>query len=142
MATVKWSALESAATVVNAQTINAAAYYLGSEVDNATNKHRWALAELVTTHGTAPTAGKTWDLYLVTAPDGTNYADGDASTTPQYPDRVGSFVVRNVNSAQRRVIAIPLPPSKFKPLLMNNTDQNSSANATTLKLYAYNETVA
>ncbi len=114
---------------------------LGTEYDNETNKKRFAAFQLNFQHGTGPTAGRVWLLYLLYATDGTNYEDGGTSVQPRKMPAC-SFPVRNVTSAQ--VVTIPIvaiSPFKFKPLVWNDTDQNSSSSAVSLKMEVFDEEV-
>jgi hypothetical protein len=95
----------------------------------------WADFELNVTFGTAPTAGKVVELYLIPAMDGTNYADGSGTVDPEIGLRAGGVAVRNVNTAQRLVFRnAALPPWKFKPLLKNGADQGFAASGNTLSI--------
>jgi hypothetical protein len=112
---------------ISSGSASADAGILGSEYDNETNRKRFATFVLNVTHATAATANRVWLLYLVFAPDGSNYEDGDASTKPQRM-HVSAFPVRDVTTAQKIVMpAISLPPFKFKPLLWNDTDQSGAS---------------
>lgn len=124
---VKLTAPTNVASPISSGSAAADAGILGSEYDNETNKKRFATFTINVTHATAATAGRVWLLYLLFAPDGTNYEDGGASTKPQKM-HVAAFPVRNVTGAQKVVMpAIPLPPLKFKPLLWNATDQSGAS---------------
>src|SRR5262249_28481388 len=73
---------------------------------------------------------KAIELYLVPAPNGTNFADAD-NTTPNPALLAGYALVRAVTTAQR--IAIPgvtLPPHKLEIYIRNQTDQQMSAGFT------------
>jgi hypothetical protein len=94
--------------------------------------------ELVVTFGTAPTANTGLSLWFLPAQDGTNYEDGDASTTPaRAPDLV--FPVRAVTTAQRVARrSVLLPEGKWKPLLKNDgTGQAVAASGNTLTVRPY-----
>jgi hypothetical protein len=71
---------------------------------------------------TGPTAGRTIEVYLIPAPDGTTYADGSASYVP--PNLlIGAFVVQSTTAMQRMVLrGVSLPPVKFRALVRNNTN--------------------
>lgn len=90
--------------------------------------------ELVVTFGTAPTANTGVSVWFLGAPDGTNYEDGDASTTPgRMPDAV--FPLRAVTTAQRIVQRVALPAGLFKALAKNDgTGQSMAASGNTLKI--------
>ena len=114
---------------------------VGSAFDNsaAGNNFFWADFELYVTYGTAPTAGQTVDLYLVEAIDGSNYADG-SSTIQVATHYVGSWPLRNVNTAQRIVVrGVPLPPGPFKAHVLNSATQAMAASGNTVKMLPYRE---
>ena len=89
--------------------------------------------ELVVAFATAPTIPSAITLWVLAAPDGTNYEDGDATTTPaRQPDLV--FPMRAVTTAQRISIRAALPWGLIKPLLKNDaTGQALAASGNTLK---------
>jgi len=74
--------------------------------------------------------GKTVDLYLVPALDGTNFADVD-TTTPTAPPTcyAGSFVIALSQTAAQRLplVGVPLQPLLYKAYLFNNSGQPMSA---------------
>lgn len=110
---------------------------LSAAYDNATNCFLYGMFELLVTFGTAPTADTTFDLYLIPAPDGTNYGDGSASVAAAN-HVVGGFNMRAVTTAQRlNLWGVPLPPTLFKVNVFNNTDKAIAASANTLKMIPY-----
>lgn len=90
--------------------------------------------ELVVTYGTAPTANTGCSVWFLGSQDGTNYEDGDASTTPaRAPDVV--FPLRAVTTAQRIIRRVWLPWGLMKVLLINDgTGQAMAASGNTLKV--------
>lgn len=90
--------------------------------------------ELVVTYGSAPTANTGVTVWLLGSQDGTNYEDGDASTTPaRLPDAV--FPLRAVTTAQRIIRRVSLPHGLMKALLLNDgTGQAMAASGNTLKI--------
>lgn len=76
--------------------------------------------ELVVTFGTAPTANTGVSLWLLAAPDGTNYEDGvDGTTTPaRTPDVV--FPIRVITTTQRITRRVWLPWGIVRPLAKND----------------------
>lgn len=146
MATDKWSALGTLITYLSTElnSLASAANKVGAAIDNATNKNKLAIVELVVTFGTAPAAGKSVDLYAVFSADGTNYSDGDDTVDPPVTSYLGSFPVRAVTTAQRIVVAnIPLlAPASFKFLLLNEAGQAFAASGNTLKYATYNSEIA
>ena len=131
-----------ATTELNSLANNAGA--LGAEYDNATNLYLFGLFELNVTFGSAPTAGNTVDLYLIPAPDGTNYDDAVTGASGQAPSPayVGSFPLRAVTTAQKVPLGlglalVNLPPTKFKTFLLNKSGQAFPASGSTVKMIAY-----
>lgn len=110
---------------------------LSSAYDNATNCFLYAMFQLTVTLAATVTADTTVDLYLVAAPDGTNYADGSA-TVFSVNHVVGGFNMRAVTTAQIvEIWGVPLPPTLFKVNVLNNTDKAMAASANTLKMIPY-----
>ena len=138
---VKQTAGTSLTTGIAGVTVNSGAGYLGSEINNATDKRTGAVIELTFTHGTAPTANRVWLVYLLYAVDGTNYEDGGTSVQPSKQFHQ-SIPVKANTSAQKMTLRIPnLLPFKFKPLVWNDTNQNSSSSSVTLKMYAFDDEI-
>jgi hypothetical protein len=90
--------------------------------------------ELVVTYGSAPTANTAVSVWLLGSQDGTNYEDGDASTTPaKLPTCV--FPLRAVTTAQRIIRRVALPWGLMKAVLKNDgTGQAMAASGNTLKI--------
>lgn len=151
MASVKYEA-GSITTLLSTELnslANGSSTALGTEYDNSTNLYLWGMFECNVTFGTNPTAGNLLNLYLVPAPDGTNYDDGSSSVTPPVTGYVGGFPVRAVTSAQKIPLGvtnpptmIPLPPTKFKILLINNSGQAFPSSGSTVKFIPYRLSVA
>lgn len=145
MATIKWeagSAVSLATTELNS--LATAQSALGVEYDNATNLYLYGMFELYVTYGTNPTAASTVDLYLIAAPDGTNYTQNStgASGAAPFTTFVGSFPLLASTSAQRLQLGgngspIALPPVKFKAWLLNRSGQTMAASGNTLKMVPY-----
>jgi hypothetical protein len=113
---------------------------LGAEYDNGTNLYDWGVFELNVDFVSAPTAGTTVDLYLIPAPDGTNYDDSTNGASPYAPASafVGVFPMQATTAAQKiplgLVFRIPLPPCKFKPYIINRSGQAFPASGSTVKM--------
>ena len=143
----KWSAgtiVTIASTELNS--LANAASALGSEYDNVTNNYLFGVFELTVTFGTAPTAGKTVDLYIIPTADGTNYSTTitGAGGYAQSNSYAGSFPLQAVTTLQRLNLGgigyrglLYLPPSKFKALLINNSGVAFPASGSTLKMIPY-----
>lgn len=128
-------------TELNSLANNAAA--LGTEYDNSSNLYLWATFELNATFGSAPTAGNTVDLYIIPAPDGTNYDDNTTGASGAAPSTsyVGGFPLRAVTSAQKVPLGVvrrvDLPPTKFKVFVVNGSGQAFPASGSTVKMIPY-----
>lgn len=112
---------------------------LGTAYDNgdAANRYFFGDFQLSATWAASPAANGTVDLYVVGAPDGTNYNDGGTTVRPQNMQR-GIWDVRLVNTLQLMTIhGVVLPPYPFKIFVVNNTDQALTASGHTVKMKAY-----
>ena len=101
----------------------------------------WGDFELQVTYGTAPTAGKTVDCYLIplSSTGGTTFWDGSA-TIQQAPLYIGSWILRNITTLHILGFrGIPLPPQKFIVSVVNNGDQAMAASGNTVKFFPYGE---
>lgn len=88
--------------------------------------------ELVVTFGTNPTAGTNAYIYMVAAPDGTNY--GDANSTAARI--VATIALRATTSAQREsryVTAENLPGCNLKFFVRTDAGQTMASSGNTLK---------
>lgn len=145
MSTEFISTLTSRGTVLTTEldSLADAAYSgVGSELENATNKDRFGIAEVGVTFGSAPTDYSVLDLYMVTALDGTNYPDGSASLRPSQEKWVGSFQLRAVTTAQRVQCApFEMLGCKSKFILRNGSGQALPASGTTVNLYTFNREI-
>jgi hypothetical protein len=127
---VLWSALGTYTAAIAGASVSpslknlaAAAQKIGNEIDLTGSGVRDMLAEwdLLVRFASSPSSGAYVSLYLIQAVDGSNYADGDDTIVPPQSAWVGNFLCRAVSTAQRVVLAgVRLPPTKFKPLIINN----------------------
>lgn len=144
MASIKLEAA-SISTVLSTElnSLANAAAALGTEYDNSSNLYLWATFELNVTFGSSPTAGNTVDLYIIPAPDGTNYDDNTTGASGAAPSTsyVGGFPLRAVTSAQKVPLGvvrrIDLPPTKFKVFVVNGSGQAFPASGSTVKMIPY-----
>lgn len=142
MATSKWSTYTAtAATVLSTEAnslANGSITAAGSEIDNSTNGDMRADFELIlAAQGVARSGGATVPLYIVTALDGTNYTDVNASVS----EPVGSFTLDAATTARRAIVrGVPLSPAKHKPVLGNLTGQAFAASGTSVRVRLYNVT--
>lgn len=114
----------------------------GTEYDNTADLRQHFWAEFSGSFASNPMAGQALVLYALKAMDGTNYEDGDASTSPPSTALVALFPVRATISAQRIVSArFELPPAKVKFVLYNGTSQALAASGNVVALYSATDEV-
>lgn len=136
MATIQWdyAAITSVMTTeLNSLSNGSAA--LGVEYDNTSNGYTRAILELNVTFGSNPTVGRTCDIYLIAAPDGTNYDDSwnnPAAFKGGIPVQVNTSAQKITLGAGQQEIVIP--GLKFKFRLYNNSAVAFPASGSTLKL--------
>lgn len=144
---VKWSALAGATVAVTGtalKSLSDGANKLGTEYDNSTNHNMYADFVGKYTFNTAPAAGAYVALYLLGAPDGTNYEYGGDAVDPAANSWVGNFVVQATSNTHYCVLKhILLPNTKFKPLVMNEGGYMMSKTAGNLRVtfHLYNEEI-
>lgn len=118
--------------------------YLGAAIDNASNLDLQADVELVWSCGTAPTADKVLEVYLLYALDGTNYEDGAGNGTgtgdvdPKAPLIGAAPVYANTSSHRYLIRGVPLEPLPFKVLVKSELDQAATV---TVNVKTYREQV-
>lgn len=98
---------------------------LGNVIDNTAARDQYALWQLNCKMNSAPSASPYFELYFIQSADGSVYEDATAGAGP-FPARPADaiFPIRLVATSQVIILpAIPLPPGKFKPLLINRTGQ-------------------
>jgi hypothetical protein len=141
MASLEKFVLSSQSTLLSTELNSLAnnALAIGSAFDNTVGQtgdgYTLCDIELVTgTWGGAPSLGTCISLWFLQTQDGTNYEDGDASTTPaRMPDVI--LPLRTVSTAQRVIKRALVPWGKFKPLAKNDaTAQTMNATGNTIKI--------
>jgi hypothetical protein len=115
---------------------------ISSAIDNSSNLDLYMDLELAVQYtSSAPTAGqKVAEVYLVPTTDGTNYAEGSTSITPQQALLVATFESRNGStSAVERLasLGIPIPVGSFKLELVNTSGKTYASSGNTLKYRTY-----
>lgn len=140
---LKWGAAWASSTLVaSGSSVNSAAFSAASsEYDNSTGLNQFGKVEITPTYASAPTAGQVIEVYMVTAPDGTNYEDGESTGDPQSHQLVGVLPLRAVTSAQRICTGVfPLQPAKTKMRIKNGSSTTLSS-GWVLKLFVANDEI-
>ncbi len=145
VAAIKWETTSSATAVIDTGATLASDSFsaLGSEYDNSTNLNTYGWLELATSTGNlcasaVTRAGASVEVYMVQAPDGTNYEN-----TPDVRGEFGPPVAIIPVPTEAAVVPIMapgpiiLPPHKIKFLAYNNTDQTLQ-NTWEVNLYVNN----
>lgn len=112
----------------------------GTELDNATNKDRWAVAVLNLDTVAATDALAVCELFQIIAPDGTNYED---STVVTETARCATFQVAAVATAQR-IVSNPFRlrgPFKTKFILKNRSGEAFPATGSTVEIHTFNREI-
>lgn len=138
-----WSAADTQATLLSTElnSLGSAttAASSGAALDNTTAttaRRQYGMLELNVTFGSAPTTGDYVSVYLIPAPDGTNFDDVVDPMSPAC--LVANILVRAVTSAQKIAVPIVIPgPFKFKAAVKNNTGVSFPASGSTLMITAY-----
>lgn len=136
---LRWEVPVSETTGIAAQAIAAGANFLGSEINNGTNRDRYITVDLIFTCGSAPTADKTIELYVIYDPTSASYEDGNATPIDPKKSPVAIFAAKAVTAAQHIVFeSILIAPFPFKLLLKSELDQSATC---TLLAYSHNEEI-
>lgn len=132
MLSTEMNALAAGSDAVQATGTNAA-----FDNTNSSNQFTRMRLEIDVTYGTAPTAGKTIDCYIIPLGQagGTTFWDGQTAGVQPAPQYIGSVVLRNVNTIQRLGLRnIPLGYEKFILKVVNSADQAFPASGTTVNI--------
>ncbi len=119
-------------TELNSMASSSSTNVLGSAITITSTGYTDGELELLANAGSAMTVNTVVYVWLLRAPDGTNYEDGGTSVTPlRNPDAI--FVVRAA-TANRITKRCRIPPGTFKPLIQQQTGQTWNSSGNTLKL--------
>lgn len=143
MADIKWvdgSIATALSTGLNS--LADAGRAISSAIDNDAGLDLYCDLELAIAYtSSAPSAGvKVAEVYLLPTVDGTNFAEGGTSLTPQKSLLVAAFESRNGSTSAVEYLTasgIPLPPRDFKLLLVNTSGKTLHATLNTLKIRPY-----
>lgn len=130
--TFPWNAFTARTSGISAESVAAGANFLGAEIDFSSIKDTDAAISIAFECGSAPTANKTLELYILYAPDGTNYEDGGTSVDPTGVP-AGIVAARAVTTAQRGpTIVAKILPFKAKLLIKSELDQTAAVTVSIL----------
>jgi hypothetical protein len=104
-------------------------------IDNSTDRYPFADLEFVIDHGTSPSVGGVWDIFILTRVDGSNFPTLDNVTAePWYTLPVAANT--NVQRITRQA-RLPIPPEQFQIFMRNRSGQSAVASGNTLKIRRY-----
>lgn len=141
----KWEVPASIETYLSTELNSLAdgANKLGAAVDNETDGKNELYINLelyVAAQGSARDADAHVRIYLLVSVDGTNYCYGDDSTDPPAGALFHVFDLDAATTARYVTIEnLPIPPLKFKLLVMNETGQAFASSGNTLKYRLHSE---
>ncbi len=143
MATIKWKAPGSTTTILTTElnSLGAGSNKLSAALSNdaAGELDLFADFELFVSTTSARAAGSYFALYILEELDGTNYGFGGDSLDPPASAWVGNFPIDAATATRYiHLREVPLPPTDFKVLIINNMDVAMAATANTLKFARYN----
>lgn len=128
LCTTEFNALANGSRVIGTTAFDNAA---------AANLDFWALFELTVTWAVAPTNGAFCPLYLIPAPDGTNYVNSGTANDPASELFIGNFSCINVTTTQRMAVYAQMGrflPTLYKPFIRNGSGQAFPATGSLLKI--------
>lgn len=141
MASIQWErGAEANVMTTELNSLANDANKLSPEIDNSTVLYLFDDVEFHNaTLGYTPSAGAVFELYIIQIElDGTGYEDGSDSIDPPATNLVGVFNIRASTAAQTHILRqIPIPPDKFKYLVINKTGGSLPASGNTLKRQPY-----
>lgn len=145
MATVQWSAFTDrgnlASTILDSLA-NATISAASTALDNATNKDTHAIIEINLGSAAFITTGDCYlELYMVKAPDGSNYEDAPAAGGADRNTLIATIPIIPTTSAKRVMTGlITLPPCPVKFYVTNQANVTLAASGNTIDVYTANLT--
>lgn len=111
----------------------------GTEVDNSANLDSYGCLEFNVDFTAAPASGSYVTIWLITAPDGTNYSDGSSTVDPGDDALLLLIPIRASSAAQKKITDwFPLPGEKIKFIMENNANKSFPNSGNTLELFTNN----
>ena len=137
----KWVAPESIATALTTDLnslANGSYSAASAAIDNETDLYTHLDLE-VYLGSLTPTGTPTVSAYLVPSVDGTNYTDGGGATAPPIETLIAVLSLSTSTGAKyRSATNIPIPPLKFKLILLNSSGVALASSGNTLKYRRHN----
>lgn len=113
---------------------------ISTAINNSVNRHLFGAFHLSADWDTTgPSSYFQVQIWIVPSYDGgTTYSDGSTTVTPTIP-MAEAFPMRDVTTQQELVSPVPImiPPTYFKVLVVNGTDQAMSSAGNALELYTF-----
>lgn len=144
MATIKYEAPASTSTILTTElnSLGDGANKLSSAISNDAAGELYLYMDIeiyVATQASARAADARVDVYILEELDGSNYTYGGDSDDPPDNAWVGAFIFDAATTARyNHLRGIPLPPTDFKILIINETGQAFASSGNTLKIAKYN----
>ena len=143
---IKWEAAFTSRSTVFTTELNslAAATWKGpgTEIDNSTNLDTYGKLEINLEYASAPAAGASISIAMVTAPDGTNYESESATEEPGNHNIIATIPVILSADAKRYMSGIfPLQPCKISFYFYNGGSTALEATGNTVELFTCNEEI-
>ena len=137
---ILWSDLGATTTYLAAPLDGLAdgANKIGAEIDNTVGRSTYMLLELfLAVQGGARDDGANVGVYMLKSTDGVNFEFGGDALDPPSGSWATNFTLDDDTAARYVSVEVPIPPCKFKILLMNETGQAFAAANNTLKYRTY-----
>jgi hypothetical protein len=143
---VKWEAIWTSRSTVLTTELNSLANgaysAAGTEIDNSSNLDQYGKVE-INLASLSPTAGACLELYMITAPDGTNYEDAPGTNNPATHILVACIPV-DTTATDAKLCMSPvffLQPAKTKFVLKNATGVALASSGNTVELFTSNDEI-
>jgi len=144
MTTIKYEAPASTTTLLSTElnSLGDGANKLSAAISNDAAGELYLYMDLelyIATQGATRGADARVDIYILEELDGSNYTYGGDSQDPPENAWVASFLFDAATTARyNHVRGIPIPPTDFKVLVINETGQAFASSGNTLKYSRYN----
>lgn len=142
MTTQKWVAPEAIASALTTELnslADGAHSAVSAAIDNATDLYQFMSLELNLASLT-PATNPYIAVFMLVSVDGTNYVDGGSSVAPPLNTLIAVFDLSTSAGVKLRAAHnIPIPPLKFKLVLLNEANVALASSGNTLEYRRYNQ---